>query len=180
MQVALDAMRRGELVSDDLVIAMVRERSACLKCHGGFLLDGFPRTVQQALELEGMLTELGVALDAVICFELPIEEIVDRLSGRRTCGSCKAVFHVSTQPPTVPGICDHCEGRLIQRDDDQPEAIRVRMRAYEDETRPLIDYYADNGDLQRVLAAGSPEEIFDRTIRLLTRVGIKEECMSAH
>jgi adenylate kinase len=180
MQQALDAMQRGELASDELVIAMVRERGACLKCHGGFLLDGFPRTVQQAQELERMLTELGVELDAVVCFELPIEEIVERLSGRRTCSSCKAVFHVSALPPSIPGVCDRCEGRLIQRDDDQPDAIRVRMCAYEDETQPLIDHYASNGKLQRVSAAGSPEEIFDRTIKLLAHVGIGEECMSAH
>lgn len=178
MKAALETMQRGELVSDELVIAMVRERSACLQCKGGFLLDGFPRTVRQAEELEIMLTELGVKLDAAVCFELPVEDIVARLSGRRTCGSCQAVFHVLSQPPKVPDVCDHCGSRLIQRDDDQPEAIRVRMRAYEDETLPLIAYYEHHGKLQRVLAAGRPDEILDRTIQLLTQNGIAEKFVS--
>ena len=118
-----------------------------------------------------MLAELDVKLDAVVCFELPLEEIVARLSGRRTCSSCRAVFHVSAQPPIVPEVCDHCDGRLIQREDDQPEIIRDRMRAYETETRPLVDYYEDLGQLQRVRAVGSPEEIFDRTIKALGQMG---------
>ena len=118
------------------------------------------------------MTELDVKLDAVVYFELPLEEIVARLSGRRTCTSCRAVFHVSSQPPIVPDVCDHCDGRLIQRDDDQPEIIRDRMRAYETETRPLVDYYDHRGELQRVRAAGSPEEIFDRTIKVLGQIGI--------
>jgi adenylate kinase len=172
MQEALRAMQRGELVSDELVIEMVRERSVCLHCRGGFLLDGFPRTVHQAQELEDMLTELDVKLDAVVNFELPLEEIVARLSGRRTCRSCRAVFHVSAQPPIVPDVCDYCEGRLIQREDDQPEIIRDRMRTYETETRPLVDYYEHLGKLQSVQAVGSPEEIFDRTIHMLDQNGI--------
>ncbi len=177
MQEALEAMQRGELASDDLVIATVRERAACLQCQGGFLLDGFPRTVQQAQQLEDILTELGVKLDAVISFELPTEEIVARLSGRRTCGSCQAVFHVSAQPPKVPDVCDHCDGHLILRNDDRPEAIRVRMRAYENETRPLTDYYTHRGKLKSVPAVGSPEQIFDRTIKLLAEIGIEGESM---
>ena len=172
MQEALRAMQRGELVSDELVIEMVRERSVCLHCRGGFLLDGFPRTVQQAQELELMLAELDIKLDAVVCFELPLEEIVARLGGRRTCSSCRAVFHVSAQPPVVPEICDHCDGQLIQREDDQPEIIRDRMRAYETETRPLVDYYERLGLLQRVQAVGSPEEIFDRTIKALGQTDV--------
>jgi adenylate kinase len=167
MNEALNALQRGELISDELVIAMVRERSMCLRCQGGFLLDGFPRTVRQAVALEELLAELHVNLDTTICFELPLDDIVARLSGRRTCSSCQAVFHVSHRPPTVPGVCDHCRGRLVQRDDDQPEAICVRMRVYKEETQPLIDFYQRNGKLQRVQAVGSPQEIFDRTMRLL-------------
>jgi adenylate kinase len=169
---ALQAMQRGELASDELVIATVRERSACLRCRGGFLLDGFPRTVQQAIRLTEMMERLDVSLDGVIYFELPIEEIVTRLSGRRTCNSCRAVFHVSADPPLVADVCDDCGGPLILRADDRPEAIRVRMRAYENETRPLIDHYADQGILVQVVAEGRPEEIFDRTINLLDEVGI--------
>ena len=178
MRVALDAMQRGDLVSDELVIAMVRERSSCLQCQGGFLLDGFPRTVQQAEALEELLIELDLKLDAAICFELPIEAIVARLSGRRTCASCRTVFHVTAQPPRVRDICDHCGGPLMQRRDDHPETIRVRMRAYEDETQPLIDYYERRGKLQRVPAAGSPQEILSDTLGSLAQIGIAEECLS--
>lgn len=176
MQQALDAMQRGELISDEIVIAMVRERSHCLHCQGGFLLDGFPRTVYQAEALDSMLIELNVKLDAAVCFELPIEELVTRLSGRRTCSSCKEVYHLTANPPAVAGVCDHCGGRLIQRDDDQPEAIRVRMRVYEEETRPLIDFYERNGNLLKVQAAGKPKEIFGRTCGLIRqRIGTARE-----
>lgn len=167
---ALVAMRRGELVSDEIVIEMVRERAECLQCLGGFLLDGFPRTVQQAIALEEMLSDLNVALDAAICFELPLEEILARLTGRRTCSACQAVFHVTAQPPQVAGWCDYCRAALVQRADDQPEAIRVRMKVYHDETQPLIDFYEQHGKLQRVLATGSPEEIFERTMKLFSLV----------
>jgi len=179
MREALDAMQRGDLVSDELVIAMVRERSACLQCHGGFLLDGFPRTVKQAEALEAILTELDVQLDAAICFELPMEAIVARLSGRRTCASCQAVFHVTAQPPRVRDICDHCDGPLIQRRDDHPESIRVRMRAYQNETQPLIDYYERSGKLQKVQAAGSPQEILSDTLAALAQIGIAGGCSPA-
>jgi adenylate kinase len=164
---ALEAMRRGELVSDETVVAMVRERSRCLRCRGGFILDGFPRTVSQAEVLDAMLAGSGVPLDAVISYELPLEEIVARLSGRRTCADCKAVYHVASRPPRVEGICDHCGGRLIQRDDDRPESIRVRMRAYEESTQPLSDYYRREGRLLTVVASGTPEEILERALAAL-------------
>ena len=114
-----------------------------------------------------MLSEQKITLDAVLCFELPLEEIVSRLSGRRTCSGCRAVFHVTVQPPAVPNICDHCGGPLFQREDDEPEAIRVRMRVYEEETSPLIDFYSRAGILVRVSAAGTPEAIRDRAVGLL-------------
>lgn len=167
MQQALEAMQRGELISDELVIAMVRERDQCLRCHGGFLLDGFPRTVRQAEALAEMVAELGVSLDAAVCFELPNEEIVVRLSGRRTCGACGSVFHVVSQPPQVDGVCDECQGELIQRGDDHPDAIRVRLRVYDEETQPLIDFYQRAGKLRRVHAGGNPQEVFEQTIQLL-------------
>ncbi len=167
LQCALDAMRKGELVSDETVIAMVRERAGCLRCGGGFLLDGFPRTVAQAVALDAMLTQQGVALDAVLSYELPLDEIVDRLSGRRTCAKCKAVYHVTARPPQVAGVCDQCGGALIQREDDRPESIRVRMQAYEESTRPLADYYQKTGKLIPVGAHGTPEEILKRTLTAL-------------
>jgi adenylate kinase len=167
MRAALAAMRRGELVGDDVVVAMVRERAQCLRCRGGCLLDGFPRTVAQAEALDAMLAEQGVALDAVLSYELPLEEIVERLSGRRTCPDCKAVFHQSTRPPRVAGICDACGGRLVRRDDDRPESVRVRMRAYEESTRLLADFYRRSGKLVCVSAAGTPEEILARSLAAL-------------
>jgi adenylate kinase len=169
LKAALEAMRRGELVSDGLVVSMVSERSACLGCGGGFLLDGFPRTVAQAEALDRLLDEQAVKLDAVLSYELPLAEIVDRLSGRRTCAKCKAVFHQTARPPRKEGICDLCGGTLIQRDDDRPESVRVRMRAYEDSTRPLADYYRQTGRLVTISADGTPEAILERSLGALRR-----------
>ncbi len=164
---ALAAMRRGELVSDALVVALVRERARCLRCRGGFLLDGFPRTLAQAEALEEILAEQGVSLDAVVDYELPLEEIVDRLGGRRTCPRCQAVYHVATRPPAVAGVCDRCGDGLVQRQDDRPEAVRVRMQSYQASTRPLTDYYGRAGKLVTIRAAGTPAEILERTLTAL-------------
>jgi adenylate kinase len=164
---ALDYMVRGELAPDQTVVDLVRERRECLRWPGGFLLDGFPRTVAQAEALAGMLEEMDLQLDGVIDLVLPIEEIVSRLSGRRTCANCKSVFHVTSRPPKVSGVCDNCRGPLIQRDDDRPEAVRVRMAAYQRSTAPLVDYYRKQGLLVEVDAHGSPEEIVQRTLKLL-------------
>lgn len=164
---ALDYMRRGELVPDETVLAMVTERVSCLHCEGGFLLDGFPRTVAQAQALEELLKKEGMALDAVLSYELPLEQVVARLSGRRTCPNCKAVFHVDARPPKIPGICDHCGGRLYQREDDRPESIRVRMEAYEKSTAPLAEFYRKRNLLVPISAEGTPEEIFARSMSAL-------------
>jgi adenylate kinase len=164
LNAALEYMKRGELVPDATVIGIVRERPTCLRCPGGFLLDGFPRTVEQAEALAGMLKDLGMKLDAVLSYDLPIEQIVSRLSGRRTCGSCKAVYHVTTKPPKVADVCDHCGGALILREDDRPESIRVRMEAYHKSTAPLADYYRERGLLVSIPAEGSPEDIYKRTM----------------
>lgn len=167
MSAALDAMRRGELVSDELVMALVRERKRCLRCHGGFLLDGVPRTIGQAEALDELLNELQVNLDAVLSYELPLDEIVDRIGGRRTCGQCKAVFHVTARPPRRAGVCDQCQGELVQREDDHPHAVRVRMEAYQRATQPLIDFYAQRNELVSIRADGSPDEILDQTLQSL-------------
>lgn len=164
---ALEFMRRGELVPDSTVLAMVRERRDCLRCQGGFLLDGFPRTVPQAEALDRLLAEERTRLDAVISYELALEKIVARLSGRRTCSRCKAVFHVTNRPPKVEGICDHCGGPLVQREDDRPEAVLVRMETYEKNTAPLAEYYRRRALLLPIPAEGSPEEIFSRTVAAL-------------
>lgn len=165
---ALDFMKRGALVPDTTVLDMVRERVGCLRCHGGFLLDGFPRTVAQAEALEHILDTERLKLDAVLSYDLPLERIVARLSGRRTCTACKAVYHLETRPPKQAGVCDQCGGALFQREDDRPEAIRVRMQAYEKSTAPLADFYRRRNLLVSVSAEGTPEEIFNRTIEALT------------
>ena len=164
MSAALDYMRRGELVPDTTVLALVTERIGCLRCRGGFLLDGFPRTVAQAEALQNLLRRESFGLDGVLDYELPLEEIVVRLSGRRTCANCKAVFHMTTLPPKVAGVCDQCGGELQQREDDRPESVRVRMNAYGRSTAPLTEYYRRGGKLISVSAAGSPEAIFERTV----------------
>lgn len=164
MQEALIYMRRGDLVPDRTVWEMVKERHACLHCAGGFILDGFPRTATQAASLKQLLDKDGLALTAVVNYELPISEIVARLGGRRTCEKCKALYHVTERPPQVDQTCDRCGGNLFQREDDRPESIRVRLEAYEKSTAPLIDFYSKQGLLMRVSAAGSPEEIYNRTL----------------
>ncbi|MDP2242357.1 MAG: nucleoside monophosphate kinase [Burkholderiales bacterium] len=167
LNLALDAMRKGELVTDETVLDMIRERTACLRCAGGFLLDGFPRTVAQAEALTQLLAREQVQLDAVLSYELPLETIVARLSGRRTCEKCKAVYHVLSHPAKVEGVCDHCGGNLVQREDDRPESVKVRMAAYESSTAPLTAYYRKRNLLVSVSAEGSPEAIYQRTMQTL-------------
>ena len=167
IEAALGFMKRGELVPDETVLSIVGERSRCLQCGGGFLLDGFPRTVAQAEALKNLLTQLGIGLDAVLSYELPIDRIVERLSGRRTCAGCKAVYHVATKPSRVAGVCDHCGGQLVIREDDRPEAIRVRMEAYETSTAPLAEYYRKQGLLVQIAAEGTPEAIYERAATAL-------------
>jgi len=167
LNLALDAMRRGELVTDETVLAMVKERTGCLRCAGGFLLDGFPRTVAQAEALSELLAHEQVQLDAVLSYELPLDTIVARLSGRRTCEKCKAVYHVQSKPPKTEGVCDACGGSLIQREDDRPESVKVRMAAYAASTAPLADYYRKKNLLVSIPAEGSAEAICQRTEKML-------------
>ncbi len=167
MKTALEYMRRGALVPDSTVWEMVRERSGCLRCRGGFVLDGFPRTLAQAESLKQLMEDEKLPLTAVVNYELPLDVIVERLSGRRTCEKCKAVYHVTGQPSKTEGVCDRCGGRLFQREDDRPESITVRMEAYQRSTAPLIRFYQDLKLLLPVVADGTPEEIYARTFRLL-------------
>jgi len=167
LEAALGYMKRGELVPDETVLGIVSERIGCLRCGGGFLLDGFPRTVAQAEALEKLMAEHQIGLDAVLSYDLPIDQIVDRLSGRRTCSKCKAVYHVTTKPSKTPGVCDHCGAELIIREDDRPEAIRVRMEAYERSTAPLADYYRQKDLLVSIAADGTPEQIYERAATAL-------------
>jgi adenylate kinase len=168
MTAAVQHMRRGELVPDSIVWEMVRERSDCLRCRGGFILDGFPRTLSQAEALKQHMESERLSLNAVVNYELALDEIVSRLSGRRTCKQCKAVFHVTGQPPRAEGVCGRCGGLLYQREDDRPESITVRLEAYERSTTPLIQFYSGLGLLMPVAATGSPDAICARTMAALS------------
>jgi formate dehydrogenase gamma subunit len=159
---ALNFMTSGALVPDETVLALLCERVRCLRCSGGFLLDGFPRTVAQAEALERLLEAEDLPLTAVVDYELPIETIVKRLAGRRVCASCKGVSHVNGTD-AASEICPKCGGRLVQREDDRPEAIRVRMEAYHRSTEPLIEFYRKRDLLATISAEGTPSEIMRRT-----------------
>jgi adenylate kinase len=138
---AKECMAAGDLVPDDVVVGIVRERLQQEDCAAGFILDGFPRTVPQADALKSNLVELGKDLDAVISLEVDTDALVERLTGRRTCGNCGKGFHLKFEPPGTDGKCDSCAGELKQRADDQEETIRKRMDVYHQQTAPLADYY---------------------------------------
>ena len=167
MASALEYMRRGELVPDTTVWEMVKERCGCLRCQGGFILDGFPRTILQAESLRNLMQKEKILLNAVVDYELPFAESVSRISGRRTCRSCKSVFHAIHRPPQREGVCDHCGGALFHREDDRHEAVTVRLQTYNRSTAPLIDFYKNLGLLVTVPATGSPDDIYERTVELL-------------
>jgi adenylate kinase len=164
---AVGYMRRGELVPDETVWAVVRERRDCLNCPGGFILDGFPRTLGQAESLQKLMDQEGIALDAVVSYELPFEDVVARLGGRRTCEKCKAIYHITDRPSKVAGHCDRCDGKLFQRQDDRLESIAVRLETYNRSTAPLIEFYRNTGLLVHVPATGAPDEICAHTVEQL-------------
>lgn len=152
---AKEIMDQGQLVPDEIVIAMIRERLSEPDAKNGFILDGFPRTVHQAEALENMLKALSLKLDAVLDFEISEKVVLDRLSGRRLCPKCNANYHARNIPPKKEGICDVCGTQLVQRKDDEPNTVLERLRVYKKQTAPLIDYYekrnlrkAIDGDLE--------------------------------
>jgi len=167
MSEAVRVMSSGGLVSDETVIALVRERSHCLHNSSGFLLDGYPRTVTQAEALEKLLQDEGLKLDGVLSYELPVEKVVERLAGRRVCSSCKKSYHIKDLPPKKEGVCDACGGSLFQRTDDQPEAVRIRLAAYEKSTAPLIEFYAARGQLLKIDCGHTPKETFEESLKAL-------------
>lgn len=156
---AKEFLDRGALVPDEIVIGIVADRLKAEDCRGGFLLDGFPRTLPQAEALDRYLAGAGRPLTAAIDLEAGEEVLIRRLSGRRVCRVCGAPYHVDTNPPREPGRCDRCGGELYQRDDDRPETVAERLRVYEAQTRPLIDYYERRGLLRRVEADGGIEAV---------------------
>ena len=166
---AKDYMGRGDLVPDEVTIAMVRDRLSEDDTQEGFLLDGFPRNVPQAETLEKMLSEWETRLDTVLELVVDDDEVVRRLSGRRTCRRCGRIWHESFDPPAVAGICDDCGGELFQRDDDREETIRHRLEVYQEQTAPLVSFYADEGTLLGLDATGPVDEITDRALGALRR-----------
>jgi adenylate kinase len=164
-------MDAGDLVPDEVTIAMVKDRLSYDDVSEGFLLDGFPRTVHQAEVLDGMLAERGKTVDVVLELVVDDEEVVRRLSGRRTCRQCGHVWHLDFDPPADEGTCDRCSGELFQRDDDSEDTIRHRLDVYADQTSPLIGYYGDKGVLRGVDATGPVEDVTDRAINVLRRFG---------
>ena len=171
---AQEYMNAGKLVPDELVIGIVRERLAEPDCAEGFLLDGFPRTIPQAEALDAALADMGLDAPVVLNMEVPDEELIRRLSGRRMCDKCGAIFHISRDAVEVGGPCpvEGCDGKIYQRSDDQPEAIAQRLKVYKEQTQPLIDYYDRKGQLLRVDATGSVEEVNARVQAVLKDRGI--------
>jgi adenylate kinase len=160
-------MDQGALVPDSVVIGLVKERIEQKDCAKGYMLDGFPRNVSQAQALDKMLGELRQNIDHVVCVEVPNDELVRRLTGRRTCRNCGAGFHEMFDPPKKAGVCDKCEGELYQRDDDNETTVTSRLKVYEDSTKPLIDYYEKQAKLRRIDGVGSMDAILARITAVL-------------
>jgi adenylate kinase len=165
---AKECMDKGELVPDSVVIGIVEERIQQPDCAKGYMLDGFPRTVPQAEALDGMLKNLSSQIDHVVSIEVANEELIGRLTGRRTCRDCGAGFHVMFDPPEKEGVCDKCGGELYQRDDDNVETVTSRLEVYESQTKPLIDYYAAQGKIRPIDGVGEIKEIFGRVTQVLS------------
>jgi adenylate kinase len=152
-------MDQGQLVPDEVTVGIVKERLAEADCQDGFLLDGFPRTVQQADALDGILKELGMTLDRVVNIEVDKAFLVDRLTGRRVCRACGATFHVTNKAPKVDGVCDKCGGELYQRNDDKIETVSNRLDVYAAQTAPLIEYYQSKGIMSSIDGSNSMEKV---------------------
>ena len=164
-------MDAGRLVPDQVVIDMVRDRLAEPDAEDGFLLDGFPRTTPQAQELDKLLDYMGAGLDVVLELVVDEDEVIRRLSGRRTCRGCGKIWHVEFDPPSREGRCDRCGAELFQRDDDKPETIAERLRVYARDTAPLSDYYGAQGKLVGIDATGPVEDVTQRAIDALRSYG---------
>ena len=158
-------MDTGALVPDDVMIGLIAERLRQPDAAGGFILDGFPRTIAQAEALERLLKGLGHTLDAVLYFEVAEPELVRRLTGRRLCRQCQTAFHLVSAPPRRAGVCDRCGGQLYQREDDGEATVRHRLQVYAQQTSPLLDYYRQRGQLVSIKAEGAIDAIRD-AIRL--------------
>ncbi len=157
---AKEYMDKGTLVPDEIVIGIVRERLAKPDCAGGVLLDGFPRTLEQAESLNEVLNDVGIVFDAVINIDVNEEELINRLTGRRVCRNCGTTYHIKFNPPKVRTICDHCGGELYQRSDDTIDTVKERLIVYKKQTLPMIDYYQRKGILKTFDGAGDINDVF--------------------
>jgi len=162
-------MDKGELVPDSVTNEMVRDRLGQADAVNGFLLDGFPRNTAQADELNKILVEKSMPLDAVLELKIENSEIIRRLSGRRTCRNCSASFHIDFEKPKVAGVCDACQGELYQREDDKEEVVARRLEVYTEQTAPIIDYYSKAGLLKSISALGDVSEITQLAIKSITK-----------
>lgn len=160
-------MDKGELVPDSVVLGMVEERLKQDDCKKGYILDGFPRNTAQAEALDKMLASLNMSLDAALSVDVPFEDLMKRLTGRRTCKSCGQMYNIHFKPPQKEGVCDKCSGELFQRDDDKEETIKKRLDVYNAQTAPLIDYYRSKGILKTVSGTGSIDDIFKKVCETL-------------
>jgi adenylate kinase len=173
-QQAKQYMDGGELVPDDLIVAMAAERLEEEDARDGFILDGFPRTLEQAKALDRQLAELGRRVTAAILIDVPDDEVIRRLSGRRVCVKAGHNYHVEFDPPKRVGICDQDGSRLIQRDDDEPEVIKNRLRVYHEQTEPLIAYYDDQGLMRRIDGTRDPAEVHDHIRAVIATLRLEE------
>jgi len=164
-------MDAGQLVPDQVIVDVMRERLQKSDCASGYILDGFPRTIVQAEALEGLLVTMDQPLTAVIALTVPDDEVVRRLAGRRTCTKCGTGYHVEFHAPATANVCDKCGAVLYQRDDDNEATIRARLQVYEAQTAPLINYYRERGLMHEVKGVGSLEEIFDALCSLIFKSG---------
>ncbi|MBT3875035.1 MAG: adenylate kinase [Nitrospina sp.] len=160
-------MDAGQVVPDDVVVGLIKERIKQADCETGFILDGFPRTMIQAEKLSETLTEMDLTIDTVVDLEVNADEVISRLAGRSTCPECGAMFHEESRPPKVLGVCDGCGGTLAQRQDDNSETILKRLEVYQESTAPLKEFYMRQGNLKTVIARGSVEEIFSRVCEMV-------------
>ena len=164
---AKEYMDKGQLVPDELTVEILLDRVAQDDCKNGYVLDGFPRTIPQADVLDKELTKLGDKVDFAIDVDVPDENIVRRMSGRRACLKCGATYHIEHIPPKQEGICDTCGSELVQRDDDKPETVQNRLKVYHEQTQPLIDYYNAKNILKSVDGTKDMQEVFDEITGIL-------------
>lgn len=166
-QKAKTYMDKGELVPDELVVDLIMDRFKEPDCANGYVLDGFPRTIPQAEALDKALNAQNESVDYAINVEVPDENIINRMSGRRTCVGCGATYHIQFNPTKVEGVCDVCGEKLILRDDDKPETVKNRLSVYHEQTQPLIDYYAKKSILAEVDGTKDMEDVFNAIVEIL-------------